>query len=52
MVLQKALCQHYNGFFEPGKVVVEELLETITGSDVYCLDLKNRENEECVREKL
>jgi hypothetical protein len=34
MVLQKALSQHYNGFFEPAKIPVEELLETLTGSDV------------------
>lgn len=32
MVLQKALSQFYNGYFEPGKVAVEQIIETITGN--------------------
>lgn len=32
MVLQKALSQYYNGYFEPAKVPVEEIIESITGN--------------------
>jgi hypothetical protein len=41
MVLQKALSQHYNGFFEPAKIPVNHLLETLTGSEVYTIKLPN-----------
>lgn len=39
MVLQKALCQMYNGFFEAGKVPIEDLLETITSNIPYKMKL-------------
>ena len=35
MVLQKALSQLYNGYFEPGKIPLHELLYTITGNQCF-----------------
>lgn len=35
MVLHKALSQFYKGFFEPGKVPLDRLLQTLTGNHCF-----------------
>ena len=39
MVLQKALSQYYGGYFEPGKVRFEKLLEVVTGNFAYNIEI-------------
>lgn len=41
MILQKALCQLYNGYFEPGKIPIPDILETITSNTAYTIKLKD-----------
>ena len=44
MVLQKALCQYYSGYFEPGKVALHMILEEITGSSTHRLEVPAKRN--------
>ena len=46
MVLQKALSQYYNGYFEPGKIPLDQLLYNITGNHCFEEEIRSPQNLE------